>query len=104
MKGRNSTTVTIRIADSVYAIVNGQAKKRGISINAFIKKKVEEYSEHTSSSVHSVTGGDVSSVHKLLLYNRSIHKTGDRVLVQKGKRLIEVVVPETDIDGNVIFE
>jgi len=28
------------------------------------------------------------------------HRIGDRVLVQKGKRLIETVIPEIDADGN----
>ena len=37
------------------------------------------------------------------LYNPAIHKTGDRVLVRKGKRLVEMIVPEIDADGQVIW-
>ena len=37
---------------------------------------------------------------KLSLYNSSINKAGDRVLVRQGKRLVEAIVPELDGDGN----
>lgn len=36
------------------------------------------------------------------LYNPAIHKAGDRVLVRKGKKLVEAIVPEIDADGQVI--
>jgi len=38
------------------------------------------------------------------LYNPMSHKIGDRVLVQRGKRFIETVIPEIDADGNIIPE
>ena len=38
----------------------------------------------------------------LQLYNPAIHKAGDRVLMQKGKRLVEAIVPELDADGRPI--
>lgn len=38
------------------------------------------------------------------LYDRAIHKTGDKVLMRHGRRLIETVVPELDLDGNPIEE
>ena len=36
------------------------------------------------------------------LYNASIHKPGDRVRMYQGNRLIELVIPELDADGNPI--
>jgi len=36
------------------------------------------------------------------LYNPTIHKIGDRVMVRQGNRLIETVIPDLDADGNVI--
>ncbi len=38
----------------------------------------------------------------LMLYNPAVHKVGDRVLVVKGKALVEAIVPELDADGNVV--
>ena len=37
------------------------------------------------------------------LYNPSIHRAGDLVIVQKGKRYIEMVIPEIDADGNAVY-
>ena len=36
------------------------------------------------------------------LYNSSVHKAGDRVLVHQGNRLVEVTVPELDGSGNPV--
>lgn len=36
------------------------------------------------------------------VYNSAIHKAGDRVLVPRGKRLVETVIPELDADGQPI--
>ncbi len=38
------------------------------------------------------------------LYNPSIHRAGDRVLIKPtyGKKLVEVVIPELDAGGNPI--
>lgn len=36
------------------------------------------------------------------LYNPAVHRAGDRVLVYQGKRLIEMVIPRLDADGNPI--
>ena len=38
----------------------------------------------------------------LPLYNPAVHKAGDKVLIRQGKRLVEMVVPEMDVDGNLI--
>jgi len=34
------------------------------------------------------------------LYNPQVHRAGDRVLIQRGKRLVEVTIPLIDGDGN----
>ena len=38
------------------------------------------------------------------LYNPTQHRIGDRVLIYRGKRLVETVIPELDADGNPIYE
>ena len=38
------------------------------------------------------------------LYDPMKHRAGDRVMVQKGKRLIETVIPELDADGYAVYE
>lgn len=38
----------------------------------------------------------------VIMYNPLIHKAGDLVLVRKGGKLVEVIVPETDSEGNKI--
>lgn len=38
----------------------------------------------------------------LIMYNPLIHKAGDRVLVRKEGKLVEVIVPEIDGEGNEI--
>ncbi len=41
---------------------------------------------------------------KLPLYNPAIHRPGDRVLVQQGKRFIPAIVPTLDADGQFMPE
>ena len=36
------------------------------------------------------------------IYNPAIHKAGDRVMVRRGGRLIETVIPELDAEGNAM--
>ena len=38
------------------------------------------------------------------LYNPILHRAGDRVLVQQGKRLVETVIPELDAGGSPMPE
>lgn len=42
------------------------------------------------------------NVQPVPLYNPLNHKIGDRVLIQRGKRMVETVIPELDADGNPI--
>ena len=37
---------------------------------------------------------------KLSIYNPAIHRAGDKVLIQQGKRLIPTIVPSIDADGH----
>jgi len=41
---------------------------------------------------------------KLPLYNPILHRAGDRVLVQQGKKFMEVVIPELDAGGSPMPE
>ena len=47
---------------------------------------------------------ELDPVQPIPLYNPQIHRAGDRVMVQKGKRLIETVIPELDADGYAVYE
>ena len=38
------------------------------------------------------------------MFNPSIHKAGDKVMVYQGKKLIETVIPELDADGQPVYE
>ena len=38
------------------------------------------------------------------MFNPSIHKAGDKVMVYQGKRLIETVIPELDADGHPVYD
>ena len=53
MKGRNSAVVSVRLSDSVYAIVEEMAKKKGMTVSAFIKGKVEEYARLAEGAVNA---------------------------------------------------
>ena len=61
MKGRNSVVVSMRVDDSVYRILEEMANKKGITVAALIKGKVEEFARLASQSVNKeeyvVVGG-----------------------------------------------
>jgi len=64
MKGRNSTVVSLRLPDSVYTIVKEMADKKGVTVTAFIKAKIEEYARlagdvQTSDPGYVVIGGQM---------------------------------------------
>ena len=91
MKGRNSVVVGIRLSDSVYTILKERAK--GLTVGEYIKSQILKSLNHSAITT------------KLLqLYNPTIHKSGDKVLISKGKRLVEAVVPVIDADGHPIFD
>ena len=41
-KGRNSTTLTIRITDSAYEQLQALARERGVSVGYFVKELIAE--------------------------------------------------------------
>lgn len=43
MTGRNSTVIGIRVSKAVNTILMEMAEKKGMTVSAFIKSKVEEY-------------------------------------------------------------
>jgi len=45
----------------------------------------------------------LASVQPIPIYNPSIHRAGDTVMVQRGKRLIQTTIPELDADGQVVW-
>ena len=59
MKGRNSVVVSIRLSDSVYTILKEMAGKKGMTVSAFIKGKVEEYTRlaNVNTTEYVVIGG-----------------------------------------------
>ncbi|KKN64745.1 hypothetical protein LCGC14_0488770 [marine sediment metagenome] len=62
--GRNSTVVSLRLPDSVYTIVKEMADKKGVTVTAFIKAKIEEYARlagdvQTSDPGYVVIGGQM---------------------------------------------
>ena len=52
MKGRNSSTVTVRISDSVYAILLGMSNGSGLS--SYLSKVITKYA---TRSVHTINKG-----------------------------------------------
>ena len=106
-----TTIVGLRLNDSDIAILKERADKKGLSIGGYIKEQILK-SLHPivntiranklaelQASIESHLTADSS--HKL--YNpQKRYNVGDRVLVRRGKKLIETVVPELDADGNSI--
>ena len=52
-RGRNSVVVAIRIHKNTYTIVKEMADKKGVSVSAFIKSKVEEYARLAGETVNT---------------------------------------------------
>jgi len=53
VKGRNSVVVSVRVDDSVYTILKRMAAKKGMTVSAFVKGKVEEYARLANESVNT---------------------------------------------------
>lgn len=49
-RGRNSVVVAIRIHTETYTIIREMANKKGVTVSAFIKGKVEEYARLAGES------------------------------------------------------
>ena len=96
MKGRSSGVISIRVSDSVYTTLQELAGKKGLTVSAFIKEKVEGLVVKVGN--HSVN----NNVNTIPIYNPAIHKAGDTVRIFKGKREVIVTIPELDAEGNSI--
>ena len=61
MKGRNSVMIGIRVTDSVNTILSKMAEKKGMTVSAFVRGKVEEYArlanEPVTKEEYVVVGG-----------------------------------------------
>ena len=105
MKGRNSVMVGIRLGDDVHAIIKERADKKGLTVAAYITEQIMRSANGINHSVNNVVNTiQPDSQATPPLYNPSIHKVGDRVLMPKGKRVVEATVPDVDADGAVIYE
>lgn len=97
MKGKNSTTITIRISDSVYKVLEEVARKKEQSVHKFIKEKVEEYASkvctNTSDSVHKVPEPSIPKVEPRIINHYMKIKQGG-----------QVITIEKDAEGNPIYE
>lgn len=130
MKGRNSTVISIRIPDSVYTTIkqrcNGQSVPdyiKGLVIHSVYTIRDKKGEAPLEEEVNLVTKlekvglnigsdgmvdltqstirplGEGTST-RIPLYNKRIHKPGDRV-IKNGQ---ETIVPELDGEGSIIHE
>ena len=90
MKGRSSTVISIRLDDDILDLL--KARARDVPVTEYIKK-------HLVLSVKPVNRSVNNSPP---IYNKEIHKAGDRVLVRQGESLVEGIVPDLDADGRNI--
>ncbi len=130
MKGRNTTVIAVRLPDSVYTMIQRRAKEQGISVGDWVKQMLSVNAIDTNTVAHNpsvipniadrlraagltLEGNKIVGAAKpatkqsdniIPLYNPAIHKPGDRVLVKPayGKRLVTVIIPDLDVDGNPI--
>ena len=84
MKGRSTTRIGIRLEDWVVEAL--QRKAGSLSVGGYIKGQI----------MKSVSGSTTK------LCDPGVHKPGDTVLVRKGKRLVQTIVPDLDADGSPI--
>lgn len=80
MKGRNTTVISVRLPDNIVAILTERAKD--ISVGEYLRQQIIKGCSHDSPSVNTIP-----------VYDPAIHKEGDRVMVRRGKRLVETIVP-----------
>ena len=109
-----SVMVGLRFKEDIYEAL--KAKADGQSVADYIKGLVEGVLTPVNSPTPSVTpkAEVIAQLRQLIkpveaekkalvpLYNASIHRAGDRVRVFDGNRLVEMVVPELDADGQPV--
>lgn len=92
MPTKNSRVLACRIPGGIYEEFVRLAKLERLTPGEKLKNVV----------VMGVQRKRVNTPEKIPIYDARIHKAGDRVLVRKGKSLVETVVPELDADGNIL--
>ncbi len=105
LEAHGATQVQPKVVQPIEDAIN-----RGVVLNPCIE--IETISPKILSAVglvqSSVQPDDIEIEEevkpKVPLYNPQIHRAGDRVMVQKGKRLIETIIPELDADGYAVYD
>ena len=107
-KGRNTSKVSLRLPD--WAIEKLKQRCGTLSLAQYIQGQiVKSLSAPTTNQPTPPTKATSYSAsttpevpQRPQLYDPSVHKAGDRVLVRdfKGRRLVEAVVPDLDADGH----
>jgi len=105
MKGRSTTCITIRLDDSVVKSLQERAIKAGLStpgeyIKAQILKGLSK--NHSVIAINEPSHSVIATEH-IPLYNPGVHKSGDKVLIKRGKQMVEAIVPEIDAEGRPIY-
>ena len=54
MKGRNSVVISIRVSDSVNTMLKELATRRGVTVSAYVKAKVEDFVSRVNPSVNTM--------------------------------------------------
>lgn len=110
-ESEGTQVLSVRLAESEMYTLRERADKQGLTIGGYIKLQILKSLNHSVNTKDVRTPIDAVSPSvqregkaSVPLYNPSIHRAGDRVLVQKGKRLIETVIPKLDADGYPIYE
>lgn len=86
-------------------VITMRELKRGLTANRLSDKlpcKLVSDSQTICVLLPIATYNQLVRQFKLPFYNPAIHKAGDKVLVKKGKRLVETIVPELDAGGNLM--
>ncbi len=114
VKGRNTTFRGVRISDELDQKIRQRAKEKGLSISDYLRECLEYITSHSenktlslqSTPSHIITPEELKASRQksedIPLYNPAIHRPGDEVLIKRGKKLVPMVVPELDADGNAI--
>ena len=118
-RGINSTTLSFRISLSEYGFIKEDADREGITPSEWAKRVVLKNIRYAHSINHETIRHEnevenskvpiIRYAHNtntptniLPIYDPSIHKKGERVLMRINKKLVEMVVPDLDSDGRPI--
>lgn len=95
MKGRNSSCINIRLKDEDMEKLTKKALDKGYETPGTYVKSV---------ILKSLRSDSTTATAIIPIYNKDIHKAGDKVLIKQGKVLVEAIVPEIDAEGNKVPE